>query len=405
VAIVRFRRGALAFVRMRVSRIGLVACGCIASAVLLTSAFSAPAVSQGQVPATFGPWAASFVSPATGFVLGGVGCRFSLSGFERMCQPVVVTTSDGGATWRRVSAPAASFQVSLSAFGGSAVRAITFADSRNGWLFEPGFWATHDGGRHWAPVSSATSGSVATVIATNGWAYAVVTRAGDEAGILLRSPVSRDEWRPVRSLPGRVTIGLSVGGESWLLAAYGDTVWAGVMRAHSAELPGRELWRSVHGAAWQRLGDPCGNAGIARLSPSSATDLLIACADQQPDILLSTDGGVHTRPVSRPADDTLIGPLAAPLTQSKAILLAVPSNLTALTLISRRPPAQSWLDRTADIGRSWTRASYTDHGAGWADLQFVSPTVGWVVHGYPGAAADELMRTANAGVTFTDVRF
>jgi photosystem II stability/assembly factor-like uncharacterized protein len=60
---------------------------------------------------------------------------------------------------------------------------------------------------------------------------------------------------------------------------------------------------------------------------------------------------------------------------------------------------------TRSDGASWSRTIYHDSGAGFADLQFVSPTDGWVIHGYPGGAADELLHTTNAGATFTNVRF
>lgn len=68
-------------------------------------------------------------------------------------------------------------------------------------------------------------------------------------------------------------------------------------------------------------------------------------------------------------------------------------------------PSPSTILRSTDGGRSMTPTTYHDHGAGFIDLQFVSPTAGWVVHGYPGASIDELMQTTDAGATFAPVAF
>src|SRR5581483_4839251 len=103
--------------------------------------------------APFQPWAASFVSPSTGFVLGGLGCRLPRRGRlpPPACRPALEATSDGGATWTRLAVPP---RAELSSFvdpaDAYAVTGVAFADRSNGWLFGPGLWATHDGGRHWS---------------------------------------------------------------------------------------------------------------------------------------------------------------------------------------------------------------------------------------------------------------
>jgi photosystem II stability/assembly factor-like uncharacterized protein len=66
-------------------------------------------------------------------------------------------------------------------------------------------------------------------------------------------------------------------------------------------------------------------------------------------------------------------------------------------------PSPSTILRTTDGGRSVTPTRYHDKGAGFTDLQFVSPTAGWVVHGYPGGAVDQLMYTTDTGATFAPV--
>jgi hypothetical protein len=81
--------------------------------------------------AGFQPVAASFLSPARGFVFGSVGCRFFASG--RPCPGTLAVTGDGGAQWRFRPAPAA---------GQDQADQIVFASSRTGWVYGPQLWVT-----------------------------------------------------------------------------------------------------------------------------------------------------------------------------------------------------------------------------------------------------------------------
>jgi hypothetical protein len=375
----------------------VVALVCAVGALACSATAFALAASQDGVSATFQPWASSFVSPASGFALGGIGCRFGVNGAQQPCKPVVVATSDAGGSWRRLSAPPTLLQWILTSAGGPAVRAITFADSRDGWLYSPSLWATHDGGAHWT--RTGVKGLVVSVVVGGGWAYAAVDEAtgiGAETPSLLRSPVNRDDWQPVGSLPGSI----ATGDGGWLLAASGGSVWAGTVPTPTSTSD-PVLWRSVDGAPWQRLGNPCGSGSLASLTASSASDVVMLCGGGTLQIATSSDGGANTQRVPAPGKDAFGGPLAAPLNTSKIIVFAYPLREPSLVLPS---VSRSWLDRTADSGKSWTGSPYSDH-AGWADLQFSSPTVGWVTHGYPGATVDQLMRTTDAGASFKPVRF
>jgi Photosynthesis system II assembly factor YCF48 len=78
-----------------------------------------------------------FVSPRTGFAIaggtniGGIGPRAPMSG------GVVLTTTDGGRSWRPAPAPA-------------DAQTVCFTDPRRGWLGADGrLYATSDGGAHW----------------------------------------------------------------------------------------------------------------------------------------------------------------------------------------------------------------------------------------------------------------
>jgi hypothetical protein len=298
-----------------------------------------------------------------------------------------------------VSTPSTLLQTPITTAGGPSVRAIAFADSRDGWLYSPSLWATHDGGAHWTHTS--VKGLVLSVVTDGGWAYAAVGAngpLGTETPSLLRSPVGRDDWKPVASLKGSIAIDA----DGSLLAASGGAVWAGVVPT-----PGSTsdpvLWRSVDGAPWQRLGNPCSSGSLASLTASSASDLVMLCGGHVLAIATSSDGGLHTQRVPAPVASTF-GPLAAPLNTSKIVVLAYPIR-SALSASVPAPASRSWLARTSDGGTTWARSPYGDHGAGWADLQFSNATDGWVVHGYPGANVDQLMRTTDAGATFKPVPF
>jgi photosystem II stability/assembly factor-like uncharacterized protein len=374
-------------------RIAVVLLG-VACGLVFSAAGSAPAASQHGVSAALEPWAASFVSPSTGFVLGGVGCQFGVNGVQRPCRPVVVATSDGGVRWRGVSAPPTTVEpIGVLGLSGPYVKAITFANPRDGWLFGAGLWATHDGAKHWARV--AIKGSVIAVVASGGWAYATTYSVGAQ-GSLFRSPVAHDDWQPVAALAA------TVGSPIPLLAAYGRAAWVGVLPLNAKPPFAPDLWRSADGSHWQRIGNPCAGASESLVSAAatSATGLVMSCGGPE-EIVTSADGGIHTRRITPPGN--VVGRLAAPLGQSKIIVLDYPTNQAPPSGLPAH--AQSWIDRTANDGRSWTRTPSNDRGVGWADLQFVSATVAWVVHGFPGAPIDQLMRTTDTGATLNPVRF
>ena len=115
---------------------------------------------------------------------------------------MLAATGDGGRSWREILGPATELEPIVLASDTATVKAIAFADARNGWLYLPGLWATHDGGAHWSRV--ALNGAVGAITVAGGWAYAVVDATlGGITGSLWRSPVGRDEWQPVHGLQGR----------------------------------------------------------------------------------------------------------------------------------------------------------------------------------------------------------
>jgi photosystem II stability/assembly factor-like uncharacterized protein len=310
---------------------------------------------------------------------------------------MVVGTSDGGVSWRVVSSPPTDLEpLGYVGSAGPQVRAVTFADPRNGWLYGPGLWATHDGGEHWTRVTLKLP--LDDLVVSGGWAYAEGYNYGKDESSLFRSPIGRDDWRPVAALPTTLTA------PPWLLAASGNTVWTVLQRLTSTSEGPAELWRTTDGTHWRQIGEPCPNhlAPLVSIAATSPSDLLLTCGGA---VLVSTDGGNRTRSIGPSRAGYSFGPVGAPPGQVQTIVRASPIASATAGLRPPQPGVRSALARTINGGSSWTTTDYSESEVGWADLEFVNSTVGSVIHGCPGCGEDQLLRTTNAGATFTPVTF
>jgi photosystem II stability/assembly factor-like uncharacterized protein len=319
---------------------------------------------------------------------------------------MLLTTSDAGAKWQKLRVP----PVSLSATNGPAA-SVTFADRDNGWLEGSSLWATHDGGHQWqrirlpgdpenAQFEKLQAPQLSDVIASGGWAYVALSTVSRVT--LLRTPVDANDWQPV---PGKLPHGKWVANEEGL-TANGSSAWLGLAwQTRDSDEYG--IWQAVGGSSLIYRSNPCSHAnyGIVGMAASTPNDLVVSCGP--PKLLTSSDGGsqlarVPAPDASNPNGGDINASMAAPLGRPRTILMAWPSNFGFAGPPTNNP---SWIDRTTNDGRTWTRAYYHDQNAGWADLQFLGPRIGWVIHGYPGAATDQLMHTTNAGAIFTATRF
>jgi photosystem II stability/assembly factor-like uncharacterized protein len=274
------------------------------------------------------------------------------------------------------------------------VGAIVFADAHNGWLYGPGLWSTHDGGVHWTRI--ALDKPVYAITVAGGSAYAM-TMSTSNAVLrepLLRSPFDRDDWQPVTS----VTADANAATQPH--AAFDTTAWVatGVSKSGSTAA---NLWRSTDGSNWQSIGFPCGRQNqIVSMAASSATNLVLSCGPRGV-VYTSSDGGAHVqRAPGLMGEGGIVGQIATPPGSPSVIVSIYPPSLGQLAFTNIN---QSTVLRSTDGGRSVTPTIYHDHGAGFIDLQFVSQSAGWVVHGYPGSPVDQLMRTTDAGATFVPV--
>ncbi len=328
------------------------------------------------VLAGFRPVSASFLSPASGFVLGGVGCAPG-----KACVARLVATTDGGARWHVVKAPA----VRLSGVtSGGSVSGVVFASARVGWLYGPGLWSTRDGGAHWRKL--ALGGAVTQLAASAGKVYAVVAPPGGKPGELFASPAGRDAWARVGHVIAR----------SGILAVSGRAAWFG-NGGGTIDRSSPYVWATGDGAHWRKYPVRCpapynfnGLASIAAASPSDVFFLCLgdaAAGQQGKAVLRSVNGGRTAR---------LAG--TAPTPGPGGVIAVPPRRPGVITL-----GTQYFLDRSADGGKTWTATYHDTGGAPWNYLSYLSRTAGWAEFGSPPNGG--LLRTTDAGRTWHQVRF
>lgn len=367
---------------LAVASAALAMCGL---AVTATAAGSAPAAaarpgqSAAKVPAGFQPAAASFQSPTSGVVLGGVGCTV-----QGTCQARLAATTDAGAHWHYLATP----QVWLRGTGRPLVSQVLFTSGQTGWLFDQygsdTVWATHDGGTHWARLT--LPGAVAAMAAAGGNAYAMVYRSG--ADQLFRSPVARDAWARVG------TMTLATQGAS--LAAFGTAAWFG---------NSTHLWTTANGVRWHEYPLHCpgyyqGPYQLDGIAPASRTEVAFLCDAPTgmfrtgKEVLVSVNGGRTTRLAGH-----------APVPGDVSGFATPPYRSTVLT-IAVTYPGPNRLYRSASSGKTWAAVGLPGTGGvPVTSLSYVSRSVGWLLVGSPGIGPNRLMRTAAGGRTWTRVRF
>ena len=344
-----------------------------------------PGPAVARVPAGFQPASASFLSPASGVVLGTVGCR---SG--QACAGRLAATANGGGRWRFLQAP--DVQVS-SVVSGTAVSSVVFASRRDGWLYERygrGLWATHDRGGHWRKLS--LGGDIEQMAASAGTVYAVVgPHGGNRPWELFASPAGRNAWARVGHFTGST------------LAVSGKAAWFG-----SSVMGSTYLRATADGVHWHRYPFRCrgsahipyyyfGLVSIAAASPSHAAFLcmtLPGAGSAYREVLRSTNGG-RTAHLAGPAQyggDS--GVIAGPPQRPRVITLATSDG-------------DGVLYHSANGGKTWKEVFVVIGGASWSSLSYVSPTVGWFVVNEPTtkASGTELLRTSAAGATWHQIDF
>jgi photosystem II stability/assembly factor-like uncharacterized protein len=331
-----------------------------------------PGPAGGPVPAGFEPASVTFVSPMDGWALGTAPCG------SPPCTSVVRTT-DGGATWVGIPAPADALSAPEAPAG---VTEIRFATPLDGWAYGPDLWATHDGGATWHQVSLGVPGPVSALEASDGRVYAAAFDQNSADVQLFGSPIGSDNFSAV---PVSVPIG------------------AGPVPSTQIVLQGSSGWmieidRTVVGGArmvngqWASWTPPCATVeGPALLAASSASDLVAACdvglwggsSSPAERLFLSQDGG--TTFTEAPS----VVPTGGGSVEGIATL--VPGTIAEATSGS--------LYLSSDGGSSWVQTS-PGQDSMWVDLGFTTPAQGVVVH-----SGSALLMTHDGGHTWAPVTF
>ena len=376
----------------------------LGGACLLALAFGASGVGAAATPASsvggsisaavFEPSAVSFISPTKGWMLGRAGCSD--------CARLRATT-DGGRHWAALPSP----RVPLWYYNASssAVQDVTFADPTDGFLFAPALLSTHDGGRSWRrqslpPVWQLGVGA--------GYAFAL-TRAGTDSRVALwRSPIGQDHWSrlPLRSaavLPSPFSVsavGLAVEGAAVVLLQPG---FNGPSVARPHDMAGRLWVSSDSGTSWRARPVPCaavdGGAALFAIALHHPREWLIDCFDNeqssqaqntQHHLYRSADAGESWTRVSDPTR------------HNDPALLA--DNGAGDTLLATVGGGGDTLVGSFDAGRRWRQLLRSGGGFfGWADLRFLTPEIGFVV-GPTHYAPEHLYRTDNGGRSWRILR-
>lgn len=225
----------------------------------------------GPIPSGFQPSSFTAVSTTEWWLLGDAPCA------QPPCTSIVRTT-DGGATFVGLPAPAAGLVGGLN--GGdnaTGVSNLRFANPTDGFAYGPALWATHDGGAHWHQLAAA--GHVVNLAAADGYVYAVI---GTD---LYRALPASDSWSKLG------VVNLSGG-----LAVHRTDVIVEALTGPSSS-PLRLLVSHDHGEHFLTYPSPDVGLGCSFDEPAAAVVWAICATGTQAAVTRSTDGGATFSPL------------------------------------------------------------------------------------------------------------
>lgn len=340
--------------------------GWICAALVTIAMLSTPASAEREdaVPAGFVPSSTSWISDSNGFVLGYAPCAAG------QCARLVRTT-DGGATWRPLSAPAVPL-VSVD-----RRPRVHFANTRDGVITDgQGMWVTYTGGLRWlrVEVNGGPAFEIGALASNNRAFYAVVINDTRTRLFALPRGGTRLAAVPGVELAGR-------GGGT--IAAQGDRAYVALNVIHESI----RYWTGAR--AWQPAEPPCTIDGNPELSLTGGTVFALCSSNPGQGFmakdLMRSDGGPFQF-VSQAPDPGITTDFAA----------ASPSTVA----IAAIGGGAAWLHRCTREATVWDTPFITDE-LPFADLAFTSANNGVVLWGGPLWGDAKLYRTHDAGAGWT----
>lgn len=213
-----------------------------------------------------------FVSPSTGFAVGGQYLKYSGHGQEE----VVLKTTDGGYHWRvawqaTIASPSdldTNFFAQVAFFSPEVGLALDggMTAGANGPLGGH-LWRTVDGGRHWAELPE--KGLRLALDGPDG-VWLVEGNAGQEGDVLWRSLDRGRSWSSVGN-PARVTVSA--------VSGYGPELWVSTEAGDFLSDDGGQTWRrppsaieEAEGGTWPQTAVQLARGGAVIVGPGWAGD-------------------------------------------------------------------------------------------------------------------------------------
>jgi hypothetical protein len=335
------------------------------------------------VPPNFAPTSVTFVSTATGWVIGQAGTPGQCANPDPYICTSLAITNDGGGTWHGQHAPGTG-----APDGATGVSQVRSLDGVTAWAFGPQLYATHNGGQTWAKI--ATHGlrvvDLETVnrIAFAVWARCTGTGADFATGCtsfsLYSSPAGQDDWSPVPGGTGLQASGgtpasaqlVLTGARGYLMTPGGQLFSGPVTR------PAR--WRTVTTPAGVPAALPCapgaaesGGHPLQAMLASTGPGLVLLCASQASGnqqtktLYYSADGGRSWNPAGPAPEPGVAMSLSG--TPGGPVLVATSLGIDVSTGAPGGPAALTW-----DPGRGATaRGGYTYVGMTTSDQGVAVP--------------------------------
>lgn len=370
---IKISLGALAL-----SALALAGCGTAASATATAAHHSVSADVRSTfsgAPSGFSVLSMSFISDRQGYALGSVKCA------SGRCVSVL-TTSDGGTHWTRLSAPTqqAGGGFSVCPTHQPCVSQIRFATPSIGYAFDPSLFMTTDGGKHWRQLRGP---SVTSLEVADGTAIRVASRGqgcGGQPSNVQSAPLGKNFWKTLPAPKGDRICPPTLyrQGQRLALVSYGNP--AGGVRATATIAvsgDGGFAWKNAH----DRCGKKDGYAAQVTIAPPNV--LVLLCRHQAPNshgdfgapwVRVSTNNGATFGP-----DRTVAAAHGLPTRVVSGYQVAAASASRLVVVAASAHDNKTYVSQNG--GRTWKTAFHAQGSGSIILVGFQDPETGRIALG------------------------